>query len=256
MTEPIWQLSQNHLNLLSTCPRKFQYTYLEKFTSPYIAQSQSHFTLGNRFHRLMQQRELGLSIESILAADEPLKQSFEALAKVAPNVVYGEANTGRYAEHRRVFRKEQFLFTGIYDLLILRESEAEIIDWKTYPQPSNQDAIENNWQTRLYLYLLTETSAYVPEQIKFTYWFIKVPQKPTAITFQYNQNKHERTKKELTELLKQLKQHYQDYQKQKKPFPQVEESKGFCVECPFTLPCGRNSETFSVSPEAVEEVII
>ena len=256
MTESIWQLSQTHLNLLSICPRKFQYTYLEKFTSPCIAQPQSHLTLGNRFHRLMQQRELGLSIEGILAADEPLKQSFEALAKVAPNVVYGEGNTWRDAEHRRILRQGKFLFTGIYDLLILKESEAEIIDWKTYPKPANQEAIETNWQTRLYLYLLTETSNYVPEQIKFTYWFIKVPQTPKAVTFQYNQTKHETTKKELSELLKQLETYYKKYQEQKEPFPQVEESKGFCVECPFTLPCGRNLETEKVSPEAVEEVMI
>jgi CRISPR/Cas system-associated exonuclease Cas4 (RecB family) len=255
MTENIWQLSQTHLNLLSTCPRKFQYIYLEQFTSPCTAQQESKLMLGNRFHRFMQQRELGLPTEPILAADEPLQTSFEALAQAAPNIVYPQPDTWRKAEHRCTLLKEQFLLTGIYDLLILSPTEAHIIDWKTYPQPFNTKKLANHWQTRLYLYLLAETSHYSPEQIKFTYWFIHVPQKPTSLTFQYNQSQHEKTEEDLTQLLNQLSGHWQDYQ-EGKAFPQVEESKGYCVGCPFTIPCERYPQKENLSLSEVEEVEI
>lgn len=256
MTETIWQLSQSHLNLLSICPRKFQYIYLEQFTSPCTVQQQSNLSLGNRFHRFMQQRELDLPTDRILEADKPLKNSFNALAEAAPHIVYPQPQTWRYPEHRRTFLKGQFLLIGIYDLLILSESDAKIIDWKTYPQPPNDEELANNWQTRLYLYLLAETSHYLPEQIQLTYWFIKVPKKPTSLTFQYNQERHKQTEKDLNQLLDQLSHYWKRYQKNGEPFPQVEESKGYCVECPFVIPCERYSENDNVLLSNIEEIRI
>jgi len=255
MTESIWQLSQNHLNILSTCARKFQYTYLEQLTSPCLFQK-SNLTLGNRFHQFMQQRELGLPTEGILAGDEALRKSFQALSKAAPAIVHPQPNTWRQAEHRRTFLKGKFLLTGIYDLLILSAEEALIIDWKTYPQPPDFKKLENNWQTRLYLYLLAKTSSYAPEKMKFIYWFINVPNQPTSLTFEYNQEKHETTEKELTELLETLNHHYRNYREKEQPFPQVEESKGYCQNCPFQLPCGRHVKEETVSFSEIEEIRI
>ncbi len=255
MIETIWQLSQNHLNILSTCARKFQYTYLEQLISPYLSQ-QGELNLGNRFHHLMQQRELGLEIADLLAADPPLQKSFNTLAEAAPNLVDPQPNTWRQAEHRRTFLKGNFLLTGIYDLLILSEKEALIIDWKTYPQPPDLKQLENNWQTRLYLYLLGKTAPYLPEQIKFTYWFINVPQKPTSVTFAYTQEKQKATAEELTKLLTMLDRHHQRYQENKESFPQVEVSKGYCQDCPFQIPCGRDSKTNEVLFSEIEEVKI
>jgi ATP-dependent exoDNAse (exonuclease V) beta subunit len=57
------------------------------------------------------------------------------------------------------------LLTVIYDLLIEAEDNAQILDWKTYPQPKEQNRLAKDWQTRLYLYVLAETSDYLPEQI-------------------------------------------------------------------------------------------
>jgi len=253
MTEAIWQLSQNHLHLFSTCPRKFQYTYLEQFTSPCISPQQNSLNLGNRFHRLMQQRELGLPIASILATDKRLATSFEALATVAPQVVFPQPQTWRQPEHRRTFLKGNFLLIGIYDLLILSEDTAQIIDWKTYAQPPHSENLANHWQTRLYKYLLAETSDYSPEQIQFTYWFIHVPQQPTSITFSYDHTEHTKTDQELNQLLTQLNLYYKKYQQDQIPFPQVEPEKGHCLECPFTRPCQRNFQPEKISFSEVEE---
>jgi len=60
------RLSQGHLNLLETCPRKFQHTYLEQLNSPANPEHEERQTLGSRFHLLMQQREMGLPINSFL----------------------------------------------------------------------------------------------------------------------------------------------------------------------------------------------
>ena len=253
MTETIWQISQNHLNLLATCPRKFQYTYLEQFTSPCITQGQNHLNLGNRFHRFMQQRELGLPVDSILASDQRLASSFQALANIAPEVVYPQAGTWRDAEHRRTLLTGHFLLIGIYDLLILSTKKAQIIDWKTYAQPKNKKTLVNNWQTRLYRYLLEETSDYSPEQIELTYWFIKVPQEPCSLTFSYSQAEHEATAQELNGLLRELDKNHKKYQDSKALFPPVEPEQGYCWECPFQLPCQPHLKSEKVNLSEVEE---
>jgi hypothetical protein len=251
--ETIWQISQNHLNLFSTCPRKFQYTYLEKLSSPCVTQAQNHLNLGNRFHRLIQQRELSLPVDRLLASDQQLAQSFQALAEIAPEVVYPQEKTWREAEHRRTLLKEYFLLIGIYDLLILSAEKAQIIDWKTYAQPKDKTTLANNWQTRLYRYLLAETSTYLPEQIEFTYWFIKVPEKPRSISFSYSQVEHEATAEELDQLLMQLEVYYQNYQKKKVPFPQVEPERGYCWDCSFKVPCQRHLQSEAIRLSDIEE---
>jgi hypothetical protein len=49
------------------------------------------------------------------------------------------------------------------------------------------DKLAKNWQTRLYLYVLAETSAYPPDSLSMTYWFVQLPRSPEQITFNYNQ---------------------------------------------------------------------
>jgi hypothetical protein len=67
------RLSQGQLNLLETCPRKFQHIYLEQLGSPTTPEQQAHQAWGSRFHLLMQQRELGLPIEALMAADDQMQ---------------------------------------------------------------------------------------------------------------------------------------------------------------------------------------
>lgn len=258
MTNDICRLSQNHLNLFSTCPRKFQHIYLDQFTSPCTTQQQTNLSLGNRFHRFMQQRELGVPIDDILATDQALQDSFSAIAAAAPTIIYPQAETSRYPENRRTLLHGNFLLTGIYDLLILSKNQAQIIDWKTYPKPPQEETLANNWQTRLYLYLLAKTSSYLPESITFTYWFIKVPHKPTAATFSYSQEQHEATEKELTQLLNQLSDYWHKYETNKQPFPKVKESQSqtYCFKCPFNAACGRCQESDNFKPSEIEEILI
>ncbi len=256
MTTTIWRLSQAHLNLFATCPRKFQYIYLEQFMSPCIGE-QPNLNLGTRFHRLMQQRELGLPTEAILEGDEPLKQCFQALAKAAPDLVYSQANTWRKAEHLRTYLKGKFLLSGIYDLLILTPTKAQIVDWKTYSKPPKSQTIANNWQTRLYLYLLAETSNYSPEEIELIYWFIN-PKQTKSMTVSYSTEQHQTTEHDLNQMLTQLTAYWEQYQNHHQPFPQVEESKGYCLSCQFTIPCNRHpqKDQGEISLDEVEEMSI
>jgi len=82
------------------------------------------------------------------------------------------------------------------------------LDWKTYPRPQTARHLAENWQTRLYLYGLAETSAYEPEQLSMVYWFFQATDQdapaPQSLSFSYDRTQHDRTHQDLTTLLQQL----------------------------------------------------
>ncbi|ELS03805.1 hypothetical protein Xen7305DRAFT_00035290 [Xenococcus sp. PCC 7305] len=198
------RLSQGQLNLLETCPPKFQQIYLNQLSSLPNPETEDKQTWGSRFHLLMQQRELGLPIDSLLAKDQELAQSFQALLQAAPHILDQTAHQWREAEHSRTINFSNYLLTVIYDLLVADAHQAQIIDWKTYLKPQRKDKLAQNWQTRLYLYTLVETSQYLPEEISMTYWFVKLPTKPESHVFTYNTQQHQQTREDLHHLLHNL----------------------------------------------------
>ncbi|NES81359.1 MAG: PD-(D/E)XK nuclease family protein [Moorea sp. SIO2B7] len=225
------RLSQGQLNLLETCPPKFQEVYLDQLSSPISPQQQEKLTWGSRFHLLMQQRELGLPIESLLSEDEQLQHSITSLVNAAPEILQLDVQRRRDAEHCRTLQFQNYLLSVIYDLLITDDEGAQIIDWKTYLQPENRTKLAKDWQTRLYLYVMAETSEYLPEQISMTYWFVKRPIQPQSLSFTYNSSKHEQTRQDLTHLLTKLNNSLEGYLKDGSPFTHTPETKKNCPYC-------------------------
>ncbi|NJK49879.1 PD-(D/E)XK nuclease family protein [Candidatus Gracilibacteria bacterium] len=219
MTDNLIRLSQAHLNLLETCPPQFQRIYLEQLNSPLSTLQQEKLAWGSQFHLLMQQKELGLPIESLLENDEQLQRAIASLIDATPEVWQSQPDILREAEHCRTLNFQGYLLTAIYDLLVINETKATIIDWKTYLQPENKTKIAKNWQTRLYLYILAETSNYLPEEISMTYWFVKLPTQPQSLTFVYNSTQHEKNRQDLSNLLTQLNGWLEDYSNNETPFP-------------------------------------
>ena len=243
---PLNRLSQGQLNLLKTCPRKFQHIYCEQLGTHVSPEQQEQLNWGSRFHLIMQQRELGLPVESLVQEDAQLQHWITALVKAAPEVLSKNPQTFRESEHCRTLSLQGYLLTAIYDLLIEEDSCAQILDWKTYPQPKNRQWLAKDWQTRLYLYILAETSDYLPEQISMTYWFVKSPSGPQSLKFEYNQVQHEQTRQDLTQQLIRLTQWRQGYEAGEQ-FPQVEVSTGKCHDCSFAVRCQRTSESSTLS---------
>lgn len=252
------RLSQGQLNLLEACPRKFQHIYLEQLGSPSTPEQQVHQAWGSRFHLLMQQRELGLPIESLIAEDAQMQRCVTSLLAAVPEIVVPTSDASdswRQSEHRRTCSVHGYPITVIYDLLLLEDQQARILDWKTYPRPPQQRWLARNWQTRLYPFVLAETSSYIPEQISLTYWFVQVQDDqtqallPQSFTFSYDSTLHEQTRQELTQLLEQLTGWLERYQ-QGEPFPQINEAIERCEDCQFSGRCQRHSVDLEGSPVA------
>lgn len=242
MESSLTPLSQGQMKLLETCPRKFQHVYLEQLGTPVSPEQQERLAWGSRFHLLMQQRELGLPVESLVEEDAQLQHWVTALVNAVSDVLTPAPQTFRESEHCRTLNFQGYLLTVIYDLLIEDETSAQILDWKTYPLPQKKIWLTKDWQMRLYLFVLAETSDYAAEQISMTYWFVKCQPRPQSLKFIYSSTQHEKTRQDLTRLLTQLDGWMEDYYKNGIPFPQVSEQKGHCGECNFTVRCQRTSE--------------
>ena len=231
------RISQRHLKILETCPRQFEYTFCDRLTLPTAPERQSKTQLGSEFHLLMHQRELGLPIEPILARSPQLNTWMQATLQTAPELFATDAHTWRQSEQVRTLEIGNYLFTAIYDLLILRSDRATIIDWKTYPLPRYKKDLDIEWQTRLYLYLLAETSDYVPKQISFTYWFIQSTPHPKSVKIDYTLKQHRQTQVDILALLDKLTIWLDVNHTSSEPFPQVAPSMGLCQRCSFAVRC-------------------
>jgi hypothetical protein len=233
------RISQRHLKILETCPRQFEHTYCDRLTLPINPAQQVKTQLGSDFHLLMHQRELGLPIEPILARSPQLNTWMQAMLQAAPTLFESNDRTLRESEQVRTIQIDNYLFTAIYDLVILQPEQADIIDWKTYPLPKYKKDLDLEWQTRLYLYILAETSDYLPKQIAFTYWFIQSTPQPKSIKISYTLKQHRQTQIDLLALLAKLTDWLDADQHPREPFPQVAASTGSCDRCNFAARCDR-----------------
>ena len=249
----VLRLSQQQLNVLTSCPRKFQNLYLDNLSSPTTYEQQERLTWGSRFHLLMQQRELGLPIKPLVEEDPEMEECLNSFIDTAKEIFPNSKNdpTFRQAEHTRSLTFQGYILTVIYDLLILDRHKAFILDWKTYSRPQDKNFLAKNWQTRLYPFVLVETSHYLPEQVSMTYWFVRPQEKqlPENFKFSYNQQRHEKTRQDLRQILNQLNYWLERYQQDGEFFPQIDASTGLCNYCQFATRCQRHQDN---SPPVAE----
>lgn len=237
------RISQGQLNLLDFCLRKFQYVYLDQFVSPIAPEQFERMLWGSRFHLLMQQQELGLPIDRV-GEDDELQQRLQTFMQSQPQLFQPTPAQQRSSEHLETLEFQGALLTVIYDLLILAADRAQILDWKTHPRPLDRHRLAEDWQTRLYLFVLAESTTYLPEQISMTYWFVQGTEAtaPQSRRFDYTATLHQQTRHDLAERLHQWQTWLHRYQ-QGEALPQVAIETGRCQTCQFAVRCQRVSPT-------------
>ncbi|MEA5421481.1 PD-(D/E)XK nuclease family protein [Spirulina sp. CCNP1310] len=239
------RLSQGHLNTFTKCPRRYQYQYIDQLNAPISPHHQAQLDRGSRLHQLMQQRELGLPLETILNPDDPLKAMYDALLTAVPDLT--DASISRAAEQSRTLVWDGVALTVVYDLLMVKGDRAFIFDWKTYQTAPPRSILQQNWQTQLYPFVLAATSNYAPEQITMAYWIVGNDNSVQAEIFDYDQQWYQQTQGHLRQSLMALEMAQAAYQDQGIPFPQVHQQNAICRSCPFQSPCQRQ-ETVTISP--------
>lgn len=236
MDLPLLHLSQAHLQVLETCPRKFQYRFLDGLTLPQPSLVSEKQVLGTQFHQLMQQRALGLEIQPLLADNPKLQEWFRHFQEAPPPLLTGFWQS----EYQCTLALEEFTLIAVFDLLIQDSTQAQIVDWKTYRRPHRTQRLQQQWQTRLYLFMATEVLGHAPSQISMMYWFAEKPATERAVaeswlSIAYSEAMHQQTKETLRTLLAALRGWMQDFTNGQRNFPQVALSAQKCFSSP--QPC-------------------
>jgi hypothetical protein len=306
-------LSQSHLTILDACPRRYQHVFFDARSAPSTYEQHVKTQWGSQFHLLMQQQALNLPIQAVSSADTDMAASLEALSKAAPEVFEHLAvrsltsqsarlsNSSRsdsfsQSEHRRMLAFNDYLLTVVYDLVVMPAPQGKkstegitkghIFDWKTHQTPPPEARLRADWQTRLYLYVLCETTELAPEQISMTYWFVRlraadssfgdfsvaldksvaIPAnstvaEPSSYQFGYSLAEHDRTRRDLIALTDSLTK-----MRRTENFPKVDIEKGICSYCPFAVKCdrlptnastlqSRSQATRSASPPTAQQLL-
>ena len=226
-----YYFSQSDLSLLETCPAQFEKIYLHKQSEPRHLKYQEKAQWGKSFHLLMQQHHLGLNIENISSHNPLLINQVKALIENTQDIWYSPEIIFRQAEYQVNHTLKHYIFTVIYDLLLLSKNQAKIIDWKTYLEPKNKEDIINNWQSKLYLYVLAEKFNYQPEQISFDYWFISSSEQIDKYSIAYSTSFHQQILQDLTEILDKFENLINNFYQKNISFPHEKN----CEQCPYHM---------------------
>lgn len=200
---PEFSFNQHNLQDYLDCPRRFQLRYIERQAWPAvqsepILEQERHMQLGERFHRLVQQHQLGLPTEALASTashDPDLAAWWQAYLHNLPDDL---------PPQRRVEFTLSAPFAGYrllakYDLLAIEPGRrAQILDWKTHRKRPPVARLRERIQTHLYPFLLVMAGAFLnggipwqPEQVELIYWFTAEPARPPRIPYtsaQYRQD--------------------------------------------------------------------
>ena len=241
------RISQGHLDAIETCPRRFQYQYLERWGTLLDQRQSDRVDWGARFHRLAQQHLLGVDVGPVLAQDADLDRCWRGLVAAVPEWLGPAATADRTSEYRLTWPLPcdrdpgavTYLLTVVYDLLVVAGDRVTIADWKTYPKPTDRQRLLRAWQTRLYRFLLVAAGGWSPAAVSMTYWFVRSDRGgPESLTFAYDDAQYEGDGAELRRLVEAIEAGRQAVAAGQS-LPQIDRGQpnAPCDRCPFVQPC-------------------
>lgn len=198
---PDFSFSQHNLQDYLDCPRRFQLRYLDRMAWPAvqsepILEQERHMQLGEQFHRLVQQHQLGLPVdilEATASSDPDLHAWWQAYRQYLPD----DIPAMRKIEYTLAAPFAGYRLLAKYDLLAIDPGKRILIlDWKTNRKRPAAAKLRERMQTRIYPFLLVLAGSQLnggmpwqPEQVELIYWFTAEPGRPQR--FQYSPDQYE-----------------------------------------------------------------
>lgn len=189
------------------CQQRFKLRYLDRLSYPAVEteptlENEKHQQEGEYFHRLIQQRLIGIPAEQIakFANTETLQrwwdhfQTSKELAGLhevlSRSKIAGNGLSGLYPEATLSAPLGRYRLLAKYDLIHIENGKAIIYDWKTYRKRPRMEWLAARMQTRVYQALLVQAGAHLnggkafePEQIEMIYWFADFPNEPARFSY-------------------------------------------------------------------------
>jgi CRISPR/Cas system-associated exonuclease Cas4 (RecB family) len=222
------------------CPRRFKLRYIDALIWPSAeaepqVELEAHRRDGILFHRLVHEHVLGLPINRIgdMARSPRVSTWWNNYVNAQP---VGD-NHAMFPELLLQASVGPHQLVARYDLIALRQGDAEIYEWKTGRSQPRADELAVRWQTRVYMALLARAGddlndgkPFAPDRISMTYWFAEFPNLP--IRFDYDEARSVRDWDALGNLVTQI--------SEAQEWPLTADTRR-CQYCVFRSYCSRGS---------------
>ncbi len=245
--------SQLSLSVYEKCPLKFRRRYLDGLYWPVDwsenLKQKNIIEKGRDFHLLAQRYyQRGEDIEEDFI-EKDLLEWFDQLKKFRP---YNKRDDF-YPEHELRINRANKKLVAKYDLLYINRSNNSLIiyDWKTNKKRFENHKLEDNLQTRVYLYVLAEAGLrYFPvndldlDKISIIYWNPRYPKQVKKIN--YNKTQFNKDKKFLENKVKEIKNlSYEDFK--------AVSNKKTCKYCEYRPICeGKKAENIEIKEDDID----
>ena len=137
-----FQFSQASLQDYCDCPKRFELKYIKHLSWPSVgvnpmAENEKNTYRGNLFHKIVYQHLMGISTEKLseMIKDIELEKWWRNYLKYEPALI-GE----RYPEILLSTSIGSHILIAKYDLILLQDGRAIIIDWKTSQKKQKKEA--------------------------------------------------------------------------------------------------------------------
>jgi hypothetical protein len=192
-----FQFSQGSLQDYVDCRRRFLLRYVQQLSWPAVEtepmlESERYARQGKQFHKMIQQHLNGIPAENIagMVSGEALKVWWQSYLDF-----YHQADLARqgslFPEISLSSPIESQRLVATFDLIVLqKDGNAIIYDWKTNRNRTSRTRLERRLQTRVYPYLLAKAGNFLnagnpilPENIHMVYWFAGFPDQPETFIY-------------------------------------------------------------------------
>lgn len=225
--------TQSSLSTFKACPYKFKLRYFQGLYWSEDDEVRESFRRGNEFHLLAERYYMGLPVESAGIADKKLLEDLEKLKTIHPL----KEGWKHFPEFEIRFNKEGIRLLGRYDLILVKpQNKIQIIDFKTNKKKLHEKEMEDNLQTRIYLFLLWENYNLILENarkirnLEMIYYQTEHPEE--EIFIKYDEKKHGENKKKIKKTMEEIEGF---------PFAKLEKTRvKHCGVCEFQKICWKN----------------
>lgn len=220
--------SQNSFGIYERCPKMFEYIYIDGISGKGLdPELKKNIEMGTNFHILAERYFNGMK-DYFYIEDDQLLEWMDVLGEKYPE------NIDCRSEFEIRQDRDEIKLMAKYDLLVIEGDKIKIVDFKTNKKPYNIGVMEEDIQTKVYMFLLGENLKKVfpkmkIEDISMEYFQLNYPE--NKIFIEYNEKKHEKNKKILKELIVEIKKNKKNF------FVKNNET---CEKCGFESFCEKN----------------
>jgi hypothetical protein len=193
--------SQSSLAVYEKCPKMFEYVYIDGLSgeapTPEFRQKTQ---MGIEFHLLAERYFNGM--DDYFYVEEPKLLKWMAILEDEFSMDIDGKSEVEIKQNQNGIR-----IMAKYDLIYVEDEKIKIVDFKTNEKEYEINKLEENIQTKVYMYILGENLSKVYpnmklEDISIEYFQLNFPKSKKII--KYNEKKHEKNKLFLENIIKKI----------------------------------------------------